>query len=162
MNKIVTFTLFLFFSYKSFSQIGHIEVLVGKTESEVTKYFDSLNNLKRNPYYKIAKSVTDDGNLVFTNSFSLSDEIYYNCTGIIAKFQRNAGQEYCAEQYILGGVKFAQANLSFIKDNFTFVSVNRWEKKYADDVPFKMVVTFERKDGDFPSFVICYYLENAK
>ena len=63
MRKFVLCNLILVAHYTGFSQIEHIQVVLGKTETVVTAYFDSLNSLKSNPYYKVKKSVTNYGEL---------------------------------------------------------------------------------------------------
>lgn len=162
MKKIFIFLLFFVSTNLCFSQIDHIRVLIGKTESEVRHYLDSLNSLKSNPYYKIKENVSVNGNLYLECGYSIFDEEYYTCTFLLVGFQRFSGTEVCTNQTISGSVEYAQSNLSFIKDNFKLVSAQRWENPFSSSNKFKMVATFERREGDYPVYVIDYFVEEVK
>ncbi len=157
-NSIVILLLLICIS-PCFSQIDHLQILLGKTESQVRHYLDSLNSLKKNPYYKIEKDISQDGNLILKSGFSISDEQFYTCTSIWTFFNRIQGTEICVNQRFLGGVEYAQSNLSFIKDNFEFVSEGRWQKPFGNSKKNKIVATFKRNDGEFPTYVIDYFFE---
>ena len=145
-NKIICILL-LFISYKSPSQINHVDVLVGKTELQVVNYFDSLQNLKGNSN-KIIRNVSPYGGLVLSTDFSLADEAFYKCTKIIASFQKGDGIEVCIRQGIAGSTKFAESNLAFIKDNFKLVGEGRWEKHYNNLPNIKIKVSFQKLETD--------------
>lgn len=142
--KRISISILAFFIFNlSFSQISHIDVLIGKLDSDVTRYLDSLHNLKSNPYYKIKRDVTNNGDMLLSVEFSLADQSYYNCLRITTRFTRSQGSEFCTTQYITGKSEFAKPNLDFIKDNFTFVQEkNIWEKVLIPG-QFKVVATFE-------------------
>ena len=146
--KRTTISIFLFFIfYSSFCQLKHIELLIGQLDTHVISYFDSLNNLKSNPYYKIKKDVSDYGDMILSNEFSLSDESYYTCLSVTARFARIKGVELCDRQYISGTSEFSKLNLDFIKDNFKFVSEkNNWERIIVPD-HYKIIASFEKRDS---------------
>ena len=159
MKRVSISILSFFIFYSSFSQINHVELLVGKLDSHVTSYFDSLNGLKSNPYYKIKKDVTDYGDMLLSVEFASVDQSYYTCLSITTRFTRLKGTEFCNKQYITGRSEFAKPNLDFIKDNFTFVAEkNNWEKILIPD-HFKIIATFERQ-GNFYSII--YELQEIK
>lgn len=147
MKKIILSLIFFISISPSFSQIKHIKLLVLKTEKEVVKYFDSLNNLKSNPYYKITRDVSEDGDLILRAEYSLDDEQFYTCTNISTIFQRaENGVEVCIRQIIKGSTKFASSNLSFIKDNFKWISEGKWEKLPYANSPLKFVANFGKQN----------------
>ena len=159
------YLLFLFFTGNSLfcsAQISHINVLIGKTEVQVTRYLDSLNNLKDNSYYKIKRDVSETGGLILKVEFSMSDEKYYNCSGIVVGFQRFNGQEICINQMLWGIAEYAQSNSSYIKDNFEVVSDGEWEKPFGNSGNYKIVATFQRQDGNPPGFIIIYRIKSIK
>lgn len=159
MKRISISILTFFIFNSSFSQINHIDVLIGKLDSHVTKYFDSLNNLKSNPYYKIKRDVTNYGDMLLSVEFSSVDQSYYNCLSITTRFTRSQGSEFCDKQYITGRSEFAKPNLDFIKDNFTFVQEkNIWEKVLIPG-HFKVVATFESEEKFYN---ITYELQEIK
>jgi len=155
--KQMLFSLLVFISYYSFSQINHIEMLVGKSDFQVMRYFDSLNHLKSNPYYKIEKKVSNYGDLILENEFSMDDEEFYSCSGIIVRFLRINENEICTEAIVTGHAEFSQRNLNFIKDNFEFSTDNTWEKEYNPNMPFKIVATFKRREEENSSFYVIDY-----
>lgn len=77
----------------------------------------------------------------------------------MALFVRSKGEEICVSQTIIGPVQYAESNLDFIKDHFTFKSQNRWERGSSNNYPFKIVATFERKDSQFPTYFVTYELQ---
>ena len=139
-----------------FSQIPHVKLFVDNSESEVIKYFDSLNNLKPNANYKIKRSTSDDGSLILTSDFAIADEKFYTCHSIMAKFLRVEGEEICISELIVGGNEFAQQNISFIKDNFNLKSAKHWEKLLYGI--FKITATFKKENSDFYS--VLYSIQN--
>jgi|SRR5690348_3178118 len=158
MKRILISILLFFTCYSSFSQISHIELLIGRSDSDVTSYFDSLNSLKRNPYYKIKKGVSNYGDMILSVEYAIDDESYYTCSSIMTRFARLKGEEFCDREYVMGSTEFATSNLDFIKDNFKFVSENNWEKILVPD-HFKIVASFEKQEN---SYLIKYELQEIK
>lgn len=162
MKSIFAKGLFLLFtltvkSYVGYSQIDHISVMVGKPENTVRKYLDSLNQLKSNPYYKIKSDVSKEGDQILKVSFALADEAYYGCLDIILKFQRTKDSvEVCTDQIIGGKSEYAYRNVSYLKDNFKFVSTNYWEKSCECVFNAIIAANFVRQDND--SYYIRYSL----
>ena len=66
------------------------------------------------------------------------------------------GRELCAMQIIHGSTEFAVSNLNFIKDNFEFVSENKWKMLFNNKL--QIDATFEREGGDYPSYTVKYEL----
>ncbi len=148
--KRIFITILSFFVFQSaYCQINHIELLVDKDDSYVIKYFDSLNSLKSNPYYKIKRSVSVYGDAILTVEFALNDESYYTCLSITCIFARVKGFEICFKQYITGREEFAKSNLDFVKDNFTFVPKNsNWEKVLVAN-RLKVTASFEKRESSY-------------
>ncbi|WP_121353168.1 hypothetical protein [Flavisolibacter nicotianae] len=131
MRKIL-FPLLLLITTNAFSQIDHIKVLIGRPESAIREYFDSLNHLKSNPAYRIDRDVAENGDLMLSVSFSLKDEDFYTCIGIAVVFIRiSGGEEICRTQVVHGSSKNAQPNLAYIKDNYKYIKENYWERAIA-------------------------------
>jgi hypothetical protein len=145
-NCLLIFFL-VFQSGLIFSQIEHVEILVGKDENHIRQYLDSLNKLKGDKYSIIKQDVSDDGSLLLSVSFLDEDEKFYNCLGIGLSFKRIASKEICTYQRIYGTAELANNNLKYIKDNFVFKSENKWEKNLGKKSKNKIVATFERRDG---------------
>lgn len=155
-KKSMFFIIFLFASYSSFCQLDHIDVLLWKTDTDVQIYMDSLNSLQNNPYYEFKRTVSSDGDLTFVSTFSITQESKLNCYAIMTLFQRVNGIEICIKQKIIGSLEFANYNLSYIKDNFKFVSENKWEKSFPFAPKFKNIATFLRNNEDPKSYNITY------
>jgi len=155
--KIFSLCLFLIISVPSFSQLDKIKILIGGFESTIINYIDSLNNLRPNPYSKINKDITDNGNLIFHNDFAMNDEDFYRCLRISFVMQRVAGIEICTREVIVGDIEYAEYHLNRIKDRFRKISENKWEEDFPD-LHWGVTATFERKDGNSNNdyFVIIY------
>ncbi|MEO8853314.1 MAG: hypothetical protein ABI359_06025 [Ginsengibacter sp.] len=149
-------------TYNSFSQVNHINVLLGKTEQQVEHYFDSLGT--HDGVYKITKGVESDGSLKLWCEFNPSDEEYYSCNSVYTTFIRDNGIEFCAIQTVFGSDEFAFRNLDYIKDNFEFVSDNKWTKEvvWSNGFKFKYVATFNLDSADNKFYIIDYHLGNEK
>jgi hypothetical protein len=159
MKIYLLLCVFIIASLSAFSQIVHIEVLLGKSELYVTNYLDSLNRLKSNPNYKIKKSVSDEGSLILENAFILEDEAYYSCYSVLTRFLRIKGTEICVKEVIVGTKAYAQKNLVYIKDNFNFVSNSKWEQPFVELPNLKITATFESlKNEASESYAISYTL----
>lgn len=161
MKRKVFTVILIFASFNCFSQLKYFPILIGKTEAEVTTYLDSLNKLIYNPYYKIERGISEYGDLTLKCEYALADEEYYKCITVIAIFMRTKSSgEICSQQIISGMDKNAQANISYIKDNFKFVSTNTWEKKFRDDMDFMLRAYFELiKGGNHYFYKITYQLQ---
>jgi hypothetical protein len=129
------------------SQIEVIPVLIGKPESVVVKYMDSLNSLKNNPYYRISRSTNSFGDLQLTSSFSMADQSFYKCLSLIFIFQRIKGTEICSQQFFYGDAQYASYNLNYIKDNFKQVG-DKWEYPFYNIPEYKIVAEYTKKDGN--------------
>ena len=100
--------------------------------------------------------------MLLVADFAFADQDFYTCTSLMARFQRVDGVEVCIKQAITGSKRFAQQHLAFIKDNFKFVSNGQWERPYGNDIPLKVIATFEKEDGEDPGFFITYETEPSK
>lgn len=148
----------LFYSFNSFSQLSYFPVLIGHDDKEIISYLDSLNHLKSNPYYLVKRTVSDNGSLILRNDFSISDEPYYTCSGVWAKFVRVEGEELCVKHSLLGSAEYVYKNLNYIKDNFKQVDNNTWERIYTEDGIYKIVATLQIKGGEYRTYIITYEL----
>jgi hypothetical protein len=148
-----------FIPKQGFSQVDHIQVLIGETETTVINYLDSLNRLKPNSHFKIEKDVTDFGDLMLHCDFPLNDENeeFFKCNTLIFVFKRlHPGEERCTTESVLGNATYAFSQLNYIKDNFKFVSDNTWEKNFSEQG--KIVASF-KKETQSPFFGIEYELK---
>lgn len=158
---LILLSLFFLF-YSSFAQIKHVNILVGKSDLIVREYLNYLNGLKKNQAYKIKEDIDLEGNLILKSSFSIDDASYYGCQGIMFKFFRLDGEEICISQIVYGERANALSNLNYIKDNFKFVSLNRWERPLKEIDGYKIIATLKVEDGDMPSFLIEYTFSEIK
>ena len=149
--------IFLLFPSLSIAQTFAVGIVVGKTEKEVTEYFNQLIKLSNNRQLRIEKDVSPSGDLVLTIGFPINEEKIFSCTTILAMFSRSsAGLEVCVRQGLIGSSEYAQPNLSFIKDTFKFVSENTWEKPLEKIPAFKIQAKFTKVDSD--GYTIVYDL----
>lgn len=144
------------------SQVTSIDILIGAPETQVISYMDSLNKLKPNPSYKIERSVTKDGSLQLSSNYALADQEFYNCLSIVFVFKRTNGAEFCSQQVITGFPKYAESNLNFVKDNFTYITTNAWQKTsyqpgYTLQARFGVI---EGKNDNY--YYLNYYSEKRK
>lgn len=144
------FILF-FFCYFITSNITYSQtaILVGTSENTVRNYMDSLFRLKNNPYYKIEQQTDQYGDLLLIADFSIYDFDFYKCNSIFASFHRIKGVEVCTRQMVTGKIEHAQLHLSFIKDNFKYVSDNKWETESGLNPDYKIEAEYGKKDKDF-------------
>ena len=156
MKYLFVFT-FSFFVLNSYSQLKNMNLLLGKSDQEVINYLDSLNGLKNNPYVKIKRDITNDGDLILKDDFALSDESYYTCYGVMLVFKRVGEKEICVRQLVIGSTEYADSNMDFLKDNFEHVGDDKWKMIWNDKL--QVTAKFERKEADYPSYVITYDLE---
>ena len=157
--KIVLVILSTFMYLSSLCQIGNVQVLIGKNEAYVRRYLDSLNGLKPNPYFEIKKDFASDGEMLLTAEFAMTDQPIFTCYFIMFSFQRTKeGAQICIAEVITGEVEYAEGNLNYIKDNFTRIpsETAKWERPFGNDLPYKIIAEFERKEGNYPSYVITY------
>jgi hypothetical protein len=147
--KVIGIIIMLLLSKVCIGQIDKVSILVGKDEATITKYFDSLNSLRPNAYFKIKRSTTDDGDLDLSVDFALSDQAYFKCLNLAVTFQRVNGKEYCISQGISGEIEYANFYLSFIKDNFTRVSDGIWETPSSDFKGLKVVAIYKKMETHF-------------
>jgi hypothetical protein len=157
MKKNLFLVLLLCISYTSNCQLQHIAILIGKTDTDIKNYFDTLNN---NQHLVPETSVTDYGDLLLDYILPLSAQKSYTCYSIITLFKRINGNEICIKQTIMGNLEFAQPNLSFIQDNFKFVSDGKWEMPYPLNPALKIVATFLSLHDKFPTYNITYEIQS--
>lgn len=159
VSKILMVLLLTLFTYNGFSQVNHIEVLLGKTDQQVIHYFDSLGT--HDKVYKITRGVTTGGFLTLICEFNPLDENFYSCSAVFTTFIRENGIEFCVKEMISGSNEFAFRNLDYIKDNFGFVSDTKWAKD-AQFKGYKYVATFKSDSTNDKFYNINYDIEKEK
>ena len=154
MKKIVSTAIFLFLFFNICSaQLSKFKILLGSTKEQVTAHFDSLFNLRSNPYYKIKKDFDDNGDLMLTAEFSLDDEKFYSCVLVTCTFKKvNNITEVCYHQMISGNTENADKNLNYIKTYFKSIGNATWERTYNET--FKWVATFKKVESQESSLYI--------
>ncbi len=153
---IVILAGFVIFITPAKSQVEVMDILIGSTEGSVINYLDSLNGLRPAPGYKIERAITKSGNLQLSTSYSLADQDFYKCLNLVFVFTRIDGMEFCSQQVLSGHPKKAESNLNFVKDNFTLVAPNTWEKPYRPG--YKLQATFGLVEAKEEKY---YYLNYA-
>ena len=144
---------------KSLSQIDHVRVLIGQSDSTVINYLDSLTQLKTNPNPKVEKGASSDGDVILHCDFALNNQSFYNCRYVsffVHKFPD--GFEMCYKQTVSGSIEYAPSQLNYIKGNYNVISDNKWEGAYSRD--YKIVATFERANSDNPAYNLTYELKS--
>jgi hypothetical protein len=143
---------------KCLSQIDHIRVLLGQSDSAVINYLDSLGHLKTGSNYKIEKA-SGDGDLILHCDFDVDGQSFYNCRYVyfyVHSFPD--GVNMCYRQSVSGPIELAPSQLNFVKTNFKVVAANQWEENISRD--YRVVATFETKDKDNPGYTLTYKLQS--
>ena len=138
---------------------GPIKMLIYKSSNEVEEYFNELFSKKSNPYYKVEKSVNDNGDLILTAEFSIDDESYYKSLGVSTVFIRGNGKEICHTQLIWGNREYAYDYLSYIKDNFIKKRENTWEMPVPENSRLTYTIEAEYIVNKENSFGILFRLK---
>ena len=162
MQKFVILIYTLSLSTVPYCQIGFIRSQILATDTEVTKYLDSLSSLKPNRIYFIRDSESDDGSKFLNMSFDTSDEAFFSCSSLQFGFTEVDGVNFCTSQLVMGTVKYSQANLAYIRKNFKYVSQRMWTKMYKKDIPIVIEVTFDREAGNDGVYMIMYQARQSK
>jgi len=158
MKKIIIGCVLTVISKFGFSQENPMKMLVGKDKEYVIQYLTNLNNQIPNPYSKIEHDVSNDGELILSNSFAIANENHYKCTDVVFLFHKfSKGDETCVKELIMGHVEYAIDNLDYVKKNFNYLESNNWEKDFSDI--WKINATFERQESTYPMFKIEYILK---
>lgn len=141
-------------------QISYIKIMIGDTESEVEKYMDSLFSLKHNSYYKIKRNLSQDGDLILTAEYALSDENFYTCSYLRTIFKRVKGANYCVLQQLMGTDSYLIPNINYIKDTFKEMTDSKWEIPYYGNKNAIISARFEKGDADLLSIIYEYNYRN--
>lgn len=162
MKKIIII-LCLFLTNICFGQLDHMPLMVGNTDIEVIHYLDSLNKLKANPYYKVIKDMTPDGELMLRAEYSLYDEEFYTCLYVRYDFMTvGVDKEICVGQMVMGHVEYAENNMRYVRQNFKNTSSGHWERPVKSGAPYKITVDFERKEGQYPMYLLTYQVKKTE
>ena len=162
MKKYIFLGFLLIISYTGFGQFDHAGIMLGKTDSVILIYIDSLDHLIDSSFYKLKKEITKEGNLLITVYLSVEDEHYYKCVGYIFFFEKKNDLEICTRQVIVGTRVFSPYNLAYLNDNFTKRKKNRWEKPYAPDDTLKITAHYEEENDQYQMYKITYLLVKGK
>lgn len=132
---------------KSYGQINKVSILIGKTDTEVIAYFDSLNSIRPNEAYKIKTIVAKDGDKMLIADYAIDDEIYLKCYSIITRFKRIMGKDICTLQLIMGTTEYGMTNINYVKDNFIEIKTAEWQGTIRDgygDLKVRVKLTTEK------------------
>jgi hypothetical protein len=146
-------------SLKCLSQVDHIGVLLGKSDSAVINYLDSLIHLRANSNYKVEKTASGDGDLILHCDFDANGQSFYNCRNVyffVHSFPD--GVNICYKQTVSGPIEYAPSQLSFVKSNYKTVSPNRWQGDVSRD--YRIVATFDTTNKDNPGYTLSYKLQS--
>lgn len=154
---VVALTCLLFSS--SYSQKIRPKLLLMYDADHVTSYFDSLNHLRYNPYYKVEKDITPSGDLILKNDFAIADEDFYSCTHIETKFQRLKGVDYCVMEIIMASKKDMLFLLEDIKDRYTKIADNKWQFEPPAFPEVRVIATYKQPEDNSEYSFLIYELE---
>lgn len=144
---------------KCLSQIDHIRVLLGQSDSAVINYLDSLTRLRADSNYKVEKNASGDGDLILHCDFDVNGQSFYNCRRVyffVHSFPD--GVTMCYKQSVSGSPEYASSQLNFVKSNFKVVSTNEWEEIISR--AYLVVATLETTTKDNPGFTLTYKLQS--
>ena len=158
--KTLTFLLIIFFFKTASAQSDTFKIMVGEDDIALTQYYKSLMRLfPENNYLKIEKDVDNDGGKTLKLELPTDREGKVGFVMTFSRFFRfNDGREICSQQLFLCDNSSAVNYLSYIKDNFKYVEVNKWVKKLDDT--FEVLAIFRRGEDTVSS--ISFYLQVKK
>ena len=158
-QRICLLILFAIVTFlKCLSQIDHIRVLLGKSDSAVINYLDSLTNLKANSNYKVEQT-SGDGDLILHCDFDVNGQSFYNCRYVyffIHSFPD--GVNMCYKQSVSGPIQYAPSQLNFVQSNFKVASTNQWQGDISRD--YRVVAILDTTNKDNPGFTLTYKLQS--
>jgi len=143
---------------KCLSQIDHIRLLLGQSDSAVTNYLDSLRQLRANSNYKVEQA-SGDGDLILHCDFDVHGQSFYNCRYVyfyVHSFPD--GVNMCYKQTVSGPIEFAPPQLNFVKSNFKVASANQWERNISKD--YRAVAIFDTTNKGNPGYTLTYKLQS--
>ena len=146
-------------SLKCLSQIDHISVLLGQSDSAVINYLDSLSQLKANSNHKVERGASNDGDLIFHCDFDVNGQSFYNCRNVyffVHSFPD--GVKMCYKQTVSGPVEYAPSQLNFVKSSYKVISTNQWQHDISRD--YRVVATFDTTGKDNPGYTLTYKLQS--
>lgn len=151
-------------SFEGFSQDRKMPIFIFQSEEFVIHWLDSINNLSRNPYYKIKREAADNGDLMLSSEYAMNEEYLYKCLHVVVRFRYVRGKNLCVRQLVYGSEQYAQDNLEFIRKNFTNTSSGEWEMNLGEEYNnLKIHADFSRTQGEYRSyFNINYELVSNK
>lgn len=136
-----TLLLFCYIPFFGVAQSTYFKELLFYSDVQAEKYLDSLNRAHPSDNYTIKRGVTSEGDLTLECFFGDSVQQFITCRQIYLRFERIQGVEMCTSQMIFGEAEFAYQNLIHIKDNYKYVSKNKWQKTLSLDQGFLMYKT---------------------
>jgi hypothetical protein len=144
--NLIFLLILLTFNVSVSAQSETFKILLGEDDVEIVKYYNSLKKLfPDNPYIEIENKTTIDGNKVFEFALPSKRDGKVDFYGTWSVFERfDDGKEVCFKQLFLFDISEVYESLAYIKDNYTSISPNQWEKKLTDKISY--VATFNIKD----------------
>ena len=128
MSRVCLF-LFILFNTQYLLGQSHVDVLIGKSETEVRSYLQTLiNKSQYSSSLQIKQTADDGGDMVLNLDLPSNEQEKFGFFSIITKFVRIDGKEFCYVENILGSQDYAEVNLSFIKDNYVYIESGKWKQ----------------------------------
>jgi len=127
MNNLKTIITigFIVISINAIAQLKYFPVLIGLNKKQVTALLDSTFKLKVNQIDSSGRKDYPDSNY-YSVYFNNENEEYYTCLDTFGWFDKINGKNVCTRQMIIMSQHIADYNLDYIKNNYTYVSDNKW------------------------------------
>lgn len=157
---ILAFLSITQFSKSQIQNFDNVELLLGKSKSEIITYFEKLNKMSKNPFYKIKTEYNGDAQEVISVEYAITEEKYYKC---LANTVILDSKSKVFQQSFFFSNESASANLNYLKSKFSFLkSTNEkdesnWEYKINEEYFIHGI--FKKIDDDL--YILTYYFDKS-
>lgn len=155
MRIFLTF-LIVFFCNHLFSQESKTKLLLGKKETYVRNYLDSLTNANKSAGVYFEEDKNEYGELSM-GVYSEEDESVLGYLVIYCFFQKIGDEQVCVRQLIGGSPEYGEKQKPSPSSEFKQLSKNKWTKPF--DMGFTILAEYvleEENDTYYITFNLVY------
>ena len=139
MKQLFVLTLITSLALNSFAQETKIKLLLGKSESYVKNYLDSLVKVYKTDgmYFEMDKNEYGE---VSMGVYSEDDEAIIDCLAFYCFFQKVGKEQMCVRQLIGGSPEYGEKQKATLLSGFKQSSKNKWTKPF--DMGFTILAEY--------------------
>lgn len=139
MKQLFFLALFTSLTLNSIAQESKIKLLLGKSESYVKNYLDSLVKVHKSDGVYFEKDKNEYGE-VSMGVYSEDDESTIDCLAFYCFFMKVGKEQVCVRQLIGGSPEYGEKQKQILFKDFTKVSDNKWSKPF--DMGFTLIAEY--------------------